>query len=278
MGEGAVDRMVEARGGGAAGRLVRPVLLLALLLSTALPFATLLLWSVSGRWLFPSLLPAPFSLEGWEALAGGGAFHGALGTSLALGLLTALGATAVALPVARALARTRGPVRWIGAAAAFLPVAAPPVALGVGLQVLLLALGLGGTFAGVLAAHLVPSAGYLTLVLLGAFTLHDDRAEEAARTLGASRWQTLRRVTLPMLRAPIVEGASLAFLVSWTQFALTLVVGAGAVRTLPLEVYAYVRAGEDRAAAVGAVLLVLPVVGALAALRWATRRAAVVPG
>ena len=72
-----------------------------------------------------------------------------------------------------------------------------------------------------------------------------------------------------------LPGAAIGFLVSWSQFALTLLVGGGAVRTLPLEVFAYVRAGEDRAAAVGALLLIVPPALALAALRWSVRRTAV---
>ena len=85
------------------------------------------------------------------------------------------------------------------------------------------------------------------------------------------------RVTLPQLRRPIGEALAIGFLVSWTQFALTLVVGAGAVRTLPLEVFAFVRAGDDRAAAVGALLLVVPSSLALASLRWAARRTSMLP-
>ena len=62
------------------------------------------------------------------------------------------------------------------------------------------------------------------------------------------------------------------FLISWSQFALTLVAGGGAVRALPLEIFAYVRAGQARQAAVGALLLVGPPAAAFVALRWAARR------
>lgn len=253
--------------------------LLALLAASSLgPFALLALQSVGGVWFFPALLPRGVTGAAWRTALGAGALVPALATSAALALGTAVAACALGLPAGRALAGLRGRARHLGAAAAFLPVAAPPLALGTGLQVVLLAAGLGGTLPGVLLAHLVPATGYLALLFLGTFTLWDARPEEAARTLGATRWQVWRRVTLPLLRLPIAEAAAVGFLVSWTQFALTLVVGAGAVRTLPLEVFAYARAGEDRAAAVGALLLVVPPAAALAALRWAVRRAPVVPG
>ena len=256
-------------------RLVRVALLAALAVSAIGPFVVLAAWSVSGRWLFPSLLPERVSAAPWRDALGGGVAHAAL-TSLALAAGTAVLATALALPVGRALSRLDGWRRHVGAAAAFLPVAAPPVALATGLQVALLYAGLGGTAGGVLLAHVVPAVGYLSLFFLGTFTLFDARVEEAARTLGASPRETLRRVTLPLLRRPVAEAGAVAFLVSWTQFALTLVVGAGAVRTLPLEVFALVRAGQDAHAAAGALVLTLPAVALLAALRLAARRADVV--
>jgi putative spermidine/putrescine transport system permease protein len=260
-----------------AGAPLRLVLLAMLALLALPPFLLLGMWSVSGRWLFPSLVPETLTLDAWRDVAGGGALAGALAMSTVLATATGVLGAALALPVGRALARLRGRERHLGAAAAFLPVAAPPLALGTGLQVVALAAGVGGTAAGVLLAHLVPAVGYLSLLFLGTFTLYDARAEEAARTLGATRWQTWRWVTLPLLRRPIAEAVAVGFLISWTQVALTLVVGGGAVRTLPLELFAYVRAGQDRAAAVGALLLIVPAILALASLRWAARRTTVLP-
>ncbi|MEX2180217.1 MAG: ABC transporter permease subunit [Gemmatimonadaceae bacterium] len=258
------------------GLATRAALAAILVVVTLAPVGMLLLWSVSGGWLFPSLLPGQLTSEAWHAI-GAGALTSAIYTSAALAIATAVIACALALPIGRALARLRGWRRHVGAAAAFLPVASPPLALGTGLQVMALAAGVGGTAIGVLFAHIVPAVGYLALFFLGTFTLFDTRAEAEARTLGATAAQTWWRVTLPLLRRPIVEAMAVGFLISWTQFALTLVVGGGAVRTLPLEVFALVRAGEDRASAVGALLLLVPALAALAGLRWATRRTALAP-
>jgi putative spermidine/putrescine transport system permease protein len=137
-------------------------------------------------------------------------------------------------------------------------VIAPPIALGVGVQVLALRANLGGTLAGVLFAHLVPATGYLTLFLLGVLGAWDRGAEDEARSLGARPAQVLWRVTLPALRAPLAQAVALGALVSWGQLALTLLVGGGVVRTLPVEVLAFLRAGDDRLAAVAAILLTIP--------------------
>lgn len=251
---------------------VRAALLVALTITTVGPLLLLVATSFSGPWFFPALAPSAWTTAGWQLSLDGARLERALGTSVALALATGVIASAIALPLGRAMAGLRGWRRHVAAASAFLPVAAPPLALGTGLQVLLLRLGLGGTAPGVLVAHLVPAIGYLSLIFLGTFTLFDQRVEEEARTLGATRTQTWRRITLPLLRPQIAEAMIVGFLISWSQFALTLVAGGGAVRALPLEIFAYVRAGQARQAAVGALLLVVPPAAAFVALRWAARR------
>lgn len=254
------------------------LLLAALLASALLPVVLLAVTSVARSWFWPAAWPQQVDAESWARLLDGrGRLARAGLTSVALALATGAAGTLLALPAGRALARLEGWRRHLGAAAAFLPVAAPPIAVGTGLQVSFLALGLGGTFAGVLLAHLVPAVGYLALYFLGVFSVWDARIEDEARSLGASPRQVLTRVTLPLLRPALATAAVLGFLVSWAQVPLTLLIGRGAVSTLPLETLAYVQAGQDRHAATGAFLLVVPPLLAMAAARVAARRAEVVP-
>ena len=257
---------------------LRVALLCVLVLTTVGPLTLLLATSVGDGWFFPALRPAHWSADAWRGAFADAALARALFTSVWLAIATAVIATVIAIPLGRAMARLHGWRRHLTAGAAFLPIAAPPLALGTGLQVVLLRVGLGGTPQGVLLAHLVPTVGYLSILFLGTFALFDARVEDEARTLGATGAQTWRLVTLPLLAPPIAEALIVGFLVSWSQFALTLVVGGGAVSALPLEVFAYVRAGQDRAAAVGALLLVVPPAAAFMVVRWAARRTAVWAG
>lgn len=261
------------------GRLAaRAILLAALALSALAPLALLLVASVGREWFFPALLPPSVTLESWgDAFRGGGRMAGALGTSLVLAVSTGLAGAAVGWPVGRALADLRGWPRHLGAAAAFLPVAAPPVAVATGLHLSALAVGVAGTMGGVFLGHMVPAAGYTALYFLGVFTLFDRRVEDEARTLGAGPRAVLWRVTLPMMRREVAEAFLLGFLVSWAQVATTLVIGGGQVRTLPLEVFAYLQAGQDRYAATGALLLVIPALLMLGAVRFGVERAEATP-
>jgi putative spermidine/putrescine transport system permease protein len=98
----------------------------------------------------------------------------------------------------------------------------------------------------------------MTLVMAGIFANHDPAFEEQARSLGASPFQTFRHVTLPAILPGIIVGGLFAFLVSWSQYVLTLLIGGGRVITLPLLLFNYASAGRnDLTGAIG-ILYILP--------------------
>jgi len=248
-------------------RPTRLVLLVGLAAAMGLPFLTLLLSSLATGWFYPALLPAQWSSDAWQQL-GRGPLGAALATSLLLGTATALLATLLALPIGRLVARGEGRTRGLLTAAAFLTVAAPPVAIGTGLHLLVLRAGWGGSAFGVLLGHLVPATGYLALYFAAVFDGVDAELEATARTLGATPTQVARRLLLPLLQRPVAEALALGFLISWAQVPLTLILGGGAVRTLALEVTAYAQSGQDGLAAAAGLLLTLPAIAAF----WSIRR------
>ncbi len=241
------------------------------------PVAFLFTLSVSAEWFYPSLLPRRWTGENWNFLRGeGSAIARALWMSVALALATG-GITAIAgLVTGREIARLNGWRRRIAVSMAFLPVAVPPLALSMGLQYSVLRAGFGGRFGGVLLAHIVPALGYTTLFFIGIFAVFDWKVEDEARSLGAGRRDVLIRVTLPLLRRPLVEAFALGFLVSWAQVPLTLLIGQGLVSTLPLELMSYMSAGQDHLAATAGLILTVPPLALLVVAGLAVRRLRVV--
>ena len=139
-------------------------------------------------------------------------------------------AVIAAWPAARVLAdRGSAGGAWCSAVL-FLPSLLPAVGLAMGIDVALLRVGLAGRVPGVVLAHLVPTLPYAVGVLTAVFVRHDDGTERQAAMLGASPWQRFRLVTLPLVRPGLAVAAVLVFLVSWSQYLLTLLVGFGAGR------------------------------------------------
>jgi len=245
--------------------------------STVFPLTLLAVMSFSREWFYPELVPSEWTAANWSLLVTGRTvLSSALFTSVALAASAGFIAAMIGLPAGREIAALTGWPRRSAVALVFLPVALPPLAVAVGLDYSLLLGGLGGSFTGVLLAHVVPALGYTTLFFIGIFAVFDRRVEEEARSLGASPREVLWKVTIPILRRPLLEAFALAFLVSWAQVPLTLLIGQGIVRTLPLELMAYVGAGQDHLAATVGLVLAIPPLILLGAVGFASRKIPVV--
>jgi len=96
-------------------------------------------------------------------------------------------------------------------------------------------------FTNTLTAILVAHVFYNTTIVLrmvGDFWSHlDPRLEQAAQSLGANRWQTLRHITLPLLLPAIAAAALLVFIFDFTSFGVVLILGGPRYATLEVEIY-----------------------------------------
>jgi len=96
---------------------------------------------------------------------------------------------------------------------------------------------ISNTLTAILLAHIFYNTT-IVLRMVGDFWSHlDPRLSSAAQTLGASRWQTLRHVTLPMLMPAIVTAALLVFIFDFTSFGVILILGGPRFATLEVEIY-----------------------------------------
>ena len=224
-----------------------------------IPIGTVLLNSVASRWFWPSLLPAEWTLRAWSyVVSGNGGIGSALVTSTALALAVTGSAVALALPAARALALHTFGGKRVVLFALLLPMLAPPLAAAMGLHAVFLQLGLADSFIGVVLVHLIAAVPYATFVLAGTFSGFDPEWEAQARTLGANSWSVWTRITLPAIAPGLALAAILAFVVSWSQYVLTLLVGGGRVLTVPLVLVAFQRGGDEAVAAALSIVFVTP--------------------
>ncbi len=229
-----------------------------------LPLLPLVLWASADRWPYPAPLPTDLGTSGWRQAAEQGAGP-ALVRSAVLGLVVAALATPAGAMAGRVLALVRdgaagGRARWARPVEVVLlaPVAVPPLAVVLGLDVLALRLGVPGAVALVLVL-VVAALPYTTFVMRSAYTGYDTGYEDEARTLGASPRQVLARVHLPLAAPALGTAAFLAFLVGWSDYVVTLVVGGGQLVTLPLLVGALSSAsGNDAVVAAASVAAVVP--------------------
>ena len=206
--------------------------------------------------------------------------------ALRLSLLTATLATAVSVllgvPLAWLLARTDVPGGRLVRALVTVPLVLPPVVGGVALLLVFGRRGpVGGwldatfgitlpfTTAGVVVAEAFVAMPFLVISVEGALRAADARYEEAAATLGATRWTAFRRVTLPMVAPGVAAGAVLCWARALGEFGATITFAGnfpGRTQTMPLAVYLALEQDLDAAIVLSLVLLTVSV-AILVALR-----------
>lgn len=228
------------------------------LLAVALvgPLVPLLLWAVAGDFRYPALVP---QLSGRGlALVADPAVLAALGTSLLIASAVAVIATGIGAAAGRALGLHRFRGRRAVQLLLLAPVLVPTLAVTLGIQVFFIRYGLADTVAGVVLVQLVPTVPYVSLVMASSFAGLDVGIEDVGRVLGAGPLRRLLFVTLPAVAPGLAVAALFAFLISWSEYVLTLLIGGGTVQTLPLLLFAAIGSADLTAAAALALVVALP--------------------
>jgi molybdate transport system permease protein len=196
-------------------------------------------------------------------------------TALRLSIQCSLWATALSLlfgvPLAWLLARVDFPGRAIVRALCTLSMVLPPVVGGVALFFSLGRRGLFGqyldewfglrlpfTTPAVVVAQTFVAMPFLVLTVEAALRQLDRRLEEAARTLGASRWYVFRRVTAPAIRPALIAGAVLAWARALGEFGATITFAGnypGTTQTMPLATYIALESAPEEALVLSVVLI-----------------------
>lgn len=209
------------------------------------PVAIIVVWAFTASWPWPSLLPETFSARGIEELFGCAQRAGeVLGTSVGIALATAALTTVVATLAGRALSHYRFFGREALRFAVLLPFLIPATVFAMGVQVAFIRAGLAGTVAGVVLAHSIVALPYAALIMADAMEAAGSRLEEQARVCGAGGARAWLTVILPMLSPSLLSAASMSYILSFSQYFLTLLVGAGKVKTLALVMFPYLASGD----------------------------------
>lgn len=216
-----------------------------------------------------------WGLDWWQKTLTSFEIRQLLSTSITIALCVTVVAVIIAFFGALAFARYDWKGRSIYQKLILLPIFFPQSVLGLALLLWFNTLGLPLSWKTAVFAHLVWIVPVVTLVISIQVYSFDPALEEAAFDLGASRWQVLKEVTLPVLFPGIFSGALFAFLLSWGNFPLSLFT-TGADTTVPEYLYAKMVAGYTPGvpvlgtiSTVGAIVLLIGGYGLIIATRRA---------
>lgn len=218
-------------------------------------------------------LPLEGFTTGWFAAAfADQKLVGALATSVRLAGLSALVATALAMPAAMVLAWF--PLRFKSAVLTLVlaPVVLPPLVLGLGLVMLArTAPGMIGEPA-IVVAHATMTSSYAALMLYSRLLAFRRSHLEAAMDLGADEWRVFREVILPLTAPALVAVFLLAFTDAFGEFVVAWFV-AGFTETLPIAIWTSLRQIiSPKVNAISTLIIVLTLALSVAAQLWIIRK------
>ncbi|RZV40846.1 MAG: iron ABC transporter permease [Acidimicrobiia bacterium] len=179
-----------------------------------------------------------------------------------------------AMPIAYVLARYEFPGKRLISALLTVPFVMPTVVVGSAFLALLgsqspIGINLSRTIWIIFAAHVFFNLSVVVRTVGGLWSHLDPRLEEAARSLGATRWQAFRTTTLPLLRPALVAATSIVFLFTFTSFGVILILGGLTYATLEVEIYRQTTAVLNFP--IAAALAIVQLVGVTAILWFYTR-------
>ncbi|WP_244808712.1 ABC transporter permease [Caballeronia zhejiangensis] len=215
--------------------------------------------------------PHNYSLRWYRLLVEDSRWLSATVTSLQLGITVAFISTVLATMTAIGMFRYRGPAKAVLQALVMSPLVVPVIIIGVALFYLFSLLGMTGTLSALICAHTLLTFPYGVVVINAALERFDTRLEQAAMSMGANPVRTLWRVTLPAIRPSIVVAALFAFLISFDEVVMAVLLSSPMTLTIPKQMWNGIRFDLTPViAAVSTVLLGFS--SALVAIAEAVRR------
>ncbi|MFM9851096.1 MAG: ABC transporter permease [Hyphomicrobiaceae bacterium] len=220
-------------------------------------------WLAFFRQEIPSFPPEGYSLKWFAAIAGNDRFINGFLLSLQVGVIATLIGLAVGVPAALCLTRMRFNGREALNSLLLLPLVVPGVVLGTALYVFHVeteihtSIPILGSLGGLIAGHVLVVIPWCVRLVTASLAGSDRTIEEAAQSLGADRWTTFRRVTLPSILPGIVAASLFGFVSSFGNLEMSLfLVGPGRT-TLPIAILQYLEWKIDPTIAAVSVLQIL---------------------
>ncbi len=235
--------------------------MVAIAIAIIVPMLPLITWSFSFRWYFPDLIPTSLSMRAWKYVfsraskAPQAAIQG-----VQISLVATLLSLVTGVPAGRALGLHKFRGKKLVQFLILAPTIIPPLSVVMGIHVAFIRYGLAAKMLGVMLVHLIPTTPYVVMVMSSVFANYDPEYEEQARTLGAGLLRTFIHVTLPAIFPGIIVGGMFAFIISWGQYVLTLLIGGGRVITLPVLLFCFAGSGDNAVTAALCVLFVAPAI------------------
>ena len=216
-----------------------------ILFTILVPIIILIIWSFTSQWPWPNLLPTKYSLRAIkEVTAPYSRVFSTLLSSILLSLSVAILSALVGIMTARALAfydfLGKGFIDFLSIS----PNLVPSTVFAMGIHVIFIKMSLADTIFGVIIVHLIYTLPYSINIMKDLTKSIGVEMELQAYVLGASPLKAFTHITLPLLTPGIIGSITMAYIISFSQYFITLLIGGGKVKTFSLLMVPFIGKGD----------------------------------
>lgn len=224
---------------------INKIVLIIVGICILLPLLNLIIWAFTERWAWPDLLPQTYSFRAIkEIFSRKSEMIQLFISSIMLSMIVAILSVIIGIMTARAFVFYDFKGKRQLYFATLLPFLIPGTVFAMGIHVMFIKWGLSNSILGVIIVHLIYSLPYATRLLMDGTLAIGNKLEEQAKVLGATSFQAFTKTTLPILSPVILSSLSMSYIVSFSQYFLTLLIGGGKVKTFAIVMFPYLSGGD----------------------------------
>lgn len=245
------------------------VVLVLLFLVAPIVIIAVISFDASSVLVFP---PSHWSSRWYERFLLSAEWRHSLWVSVQVALLTMVLATTIGFLAALALIRGRFRNKMVIYGLLLTPMIVPNIISAIAFYITFTKWGASGSIVGMALGHTVLALPIVVIILTSSLQSLDERYENAAFSLGAGHWYTMRRVTLPLAAPGLISAALFAFLASFDELLIALFLGGLHTETLTVRIWNSLSLQVEPTIAAVSTCLITVVILALAANVLVRRR------
>lgn len=223
---------------------LKAIIILSLLI-IILPILVMIIWSFINNYKWPDLIPSNIGFRGWSYIIKNNTrILESLKNSIFISIMTTLITIIASIPCAKALAFENFKGKKLVEMLVFSPVIIPAVSIGMGLNIQFIKMGLARSYLGVILVCIVPCIPYSVNMIKEVFIITGRKYIQQAYTLGASKIDVIRFISIPMIMPGIISASIMCYIVSFSQYFLVYLIGGGKIITFTMDMFPFIQSGD----------------------------------
>lgn len=222
------------------------------------PLLLLFIYSFSYHFPFPNILPESFTLRGFNGIFKLDSLI-IISDSIKVAVLSTLFTLSICIPASKALSDKDLKIKGKNVFLVLFtsPLILPLASITMGIHLLFIKLNLTNTLLGVVLINSIPCIPYGVRLITNIMNIVGTDYEKVARNLGASPISAFFKATFPSLVPGITSASFLIFIISFSGYLPTLLIGGGKIITLPVVMIPYIQNGDRTLSSIYSLVFIL---------------------